>query len=90
MRTIPIGKSLDPSLAVLPYEQIGELVRAHTRFAVAPCICRRHAKLAGGGCSAPEESCLIFGEWADFYAQSGRGRPTGRGVYRTPFIHQMP
>jgi len=74
MRTIPIGKSLDPRLAVLPYEQIGELVKAHSRFAVAPCICRRQAKLEGEGCSAPEESCLMFGEFADFYAQSGRGR----------------
>jgi Na+-translocating ferredoxin:NAD+ oxidoreductase subunit B len=78
MRTIPINKSIDVRLPVLPYEDIGQLVEANTRYAVAPCICRRHAKLSGEGCDAPEESCLVFGEWADFYSRTGRGRSIDR------------
>lgn len=78
MRTIPIGESIESHLKALTYEQVGELVNAQTRFAVAPCICRRHAKLRGMGCTAPEESCLIFGDWADFYARTGRGRSIDR------------
>jgi H+/Na+-translocating ferredoxin:NAD+ oxidoreductase subunit B len=74
MRTIPIGQSLEPHLEALPYEQAETLVRAHDRFAVAPCICRRHATLQGAGCDAPEESCLMFGDWADYYVRNGRGR----------------
>jgi Fe-S-cluster-containing hydrogenase component 2 len=34
--------------------------------------------MSGNGCSAPEESCLIFGDWADFYARTGRGRAIDR------------
>jgi ferredoxin len=74
MRTIPVGQSIDPQLRALPYEQADAIVKSHDRYAVAPCICRRHAKLAGGGCDAPEETCLIFGDFADYYVRSGMGR----------------
>lgn len=78
MRTIPVHESIDARLEALPYEQVLELVNANTRFAVAPCICRRLAKLNGRGCDAPEESCLIFGEWADFYIRTERAREINR------------
>ena len=78
IRTIPIGESIDPHLEVLSYEQVNELVKDEDRFAVAPCICRRTAKMTGGGCDAPEESCLVFGEWADYYVRDGRGRSIDR------------
>jgi Pyruvate/2-oxoacid:ferredoxin oxidoreductase delta subunit len=78
MRTIPVGQSIESHLEVLPYEQVDELVKANDRFAVAPCICRRGAKMEGGGCNAPEESCLQFGEFADYYVRSGRGRSIDR------------
>jgi len=74
MRTIPVGKSIEPHLEALPYEQVHELVKASDRFAVAPCICRRTAKILGAGCDAPEDSCLIFGDWADYYVRDGRAR----------------
>ena len=74
MRTIPVAQSIEPHMEALPYEQVGKLVDAHDRFAVAPCICRRHAKMQGGGCDAPEESCLMFGDFADYYVRGGRGR----------------
>jgi Fe-S-cluster-containing hydrogenase component 2 len=78
MRTIPVGESIAPHLEALPYEQVNELIEAHDRFAVAPCICRRRARMVGSGCDAPEESCLIFGEWADYYVRDGRGRSIDR------------
>ena len=78
IRTIPIGESIDPHLEVLSYEQVNELVKSKDSFAVAPCICRRTAKLTRGGCNAPEESCLVFGEWADYYVRDSRGRSIGR------------
>ena len=74
IRTIPVGESIEPHLEALPYEQVNELVKANDRFAVAPCICRRQARMTGDGCESPEESCLIFGEWADYYVRDGRGR----------------
>ena len=74
MRTIPVGQSIEGNLEVLPYERAEELVKAHEKFALAPCICRRGANLMGSGCEAPEESCLMFGEWADYYVRNGQGR----------------
>ena len=74
MRTIPVGQSIEGNLEVLPYERAEELVMSHEKYAVAPCICRRRAKLMGSGCEAPEESCLIFGDWADYYVRNGQGR----------------
>lgn len=74
MRTIPVNESIDTRLEVLPYESVYALVDAHDRFAVAPCICRSRAKKMGKGCDAPIETCLIFGEFADFYVRTGRGK----------------
>ncbi|MBN1248728.1 MAG: 4Fe-4S binding protein [Anaerolineae bacterium] len=78
MRTIPIGESIDIRLEVLPYENVDALIAAEDRFAVAPCICRHTAKMHGGGCDAPEETCLSFGDFADYYVRTGRGRAIDR------------
>ena len=77
-RIIPVGKNLDPHLEVLSYEQVNEIVKSKKEFTVAPCICRRTAKMMGGGCDAPEESCLVFDEWAEFYVRDGRARKITR------------
>lgn len=74
MRTIPVGQSLEPHLEALPYEQVEALIAPHHHFAVGPCICRRKATVTGSGCDAPEESCLTFGEWAEFAVHNGLGR----------------
>ena len=74
MRTIPINESIDTRLEVLPYENVHALVEAHEKFAVAPCICRSRAKKLGRGCDAPIDTCLIFGEFADYYVRTGRGK----------------
>jgi ferredoxin len=78
LRTIPVGESIAHRPEALPYEQVNELVKSNDRFAVATCICRRTAKMVGEGCRAPQESCLIFGDWADFYVSTGRGRAISR------------
>jgi NAD-dependent dihydropyrimidine dehydrogenase PreA subunit len=74
MRTIPINQSIDSKLKVLPYEKVEELVNAHTKFTVSTCICRSKEKKQGRGCDAPMESCIGFGDFADFYIRTGRGR----------------
>jgi NAD-dependent dihydropyrimidine dehydrogenase PreA subunit len=74
LRTIPVGRSLDARLEVLPYERAEELVRAQTKFLVAPCICRREHRMKGAGCEKLMDACLIFGWAADYYARNGLGR----------------
>ena len=74
LRTIPVGESIEPTLEILPYEQVEKLVEENDTFAVAPCICRTHELKEGRGCDAPIESCLVFGEFADFYVKLGLGK----------------
>jgi ferredoxin len=74
IRTIPVGQSIESQLETLPYERAEELVKAHEKFAVAPCLCRRKAEIMGSGCGAPREACLMFGDWADYYVRNGLGR----------------
>jgi electron transport complex protein RnfB len=74
LRTVPVGEAVGAELAVLPYERAEELVRAHSDFAVAPCICRREKRLVGEGCDKPLETCLTFGSSAAFYQRNGLGR----------------
>jgi ferredoxin len=78
LRTIPVGRSIDVELTVLPYERAEELVGAQKKFLVAPCICRREHKMVGKGCKKPEESCLVFGIGADYYERNGLGRVIDR------------
>jgi electron transport complex protein RnfB len=74
IRTIPVGESIDPQLEVMQYERAEELVRAQTRFSVAPCICRQEKQVAGDGCDKPLVSCLGFGEGAEYYIHNGWGQ----------------
>lgn len=74
LRTIPVGVSLDSRIEALPYERAEALVEAHDRFAVASCLCRTITRMWGEGCDAPLETCLFFGDWADYYVNTERGR----------------
>ena len=74
IRTIPVRQSIESPLETLPYERAEELIKAQKKFAVAPCLCRRKADIAGAGCDAPKETCLLFGDWADYYVRNGLGR----------------
>jgi len=74
LRTIPVGEAIDARMEVLAYERAEALVQAQDRFTVAPCICRREMRLVGEGCDKPLETCLSFGEAADFYQRNGLGR----------------
>ena len=74
LRTIPINRSLDPQLTVLPYERAEELIRKSKKLPSRPCICRRERHIAGEGCSAPEEACLVFDTGAEIYLRNGLGR----------------
>jgi electron transport complex protein RnfB len=73
-RIIPIAQSLDPEMAILPYEQAEAIIRDQTKISVAPCICRKEEKMLGEGCDHPMETCMAFGAGAYFYIENGLGR----------------
>lgn len=74
LRTIPVGKSISTEQPIMHYEEAEKLIRHQKRLLVAPCICRREHRLLGEGCGKPEETCLVFGVGADYYAKNGLGR----------------
>jgi Na+-translocating ferredoxin:NAD+ oxidoreductase subunit B len=74
LRTIPVGKSIDAGMKVMPYEKAEELVRKQKKFLVAPCICRKEHQLKGEGCEKLMDACLVFGWGADYYERNGIGR----------------
>ncbi|MBW2607983.1 MAG: 4Fe-4S ferredoxin, partial [Deltaproteobacteria bacterium] len=61
MRTIPINRELVAKWPVAPYEDVLEIIDNQKTIAIAPCICRKTAKLAGKGCDKPLEACFLFG-----------------------------
>ncbi|HPR54146.1 MAG TPA: 4Fe-4S binding protein [Deltaproteobacteria bacterium] len=73
-KVIPIGHTVDEEMALIPSCMLEEQVRKARVISVAPCICRREARLAGKGCGRPEETCLHFGAAAEFYIENGIGR----------------
>jgi NAD-dependent dihydropyrimidine dehydrogenase PreA subunit len=74
MRTIPINREVAANWPVAPYEDVLEILDNQKVIAIAPCICRKSAKLAGKGCDRPLEACFMFGSHADYYVENGLGR----------------
>ena len=74
LRTIPVERSIQAGMKVLPHEQAEELVKKQKKFLVAPCICRREHEMKGGGCGKLMDACLVFGWGADYYERNGLGR----------------
>ena len=73
-KVLPVEENIRADTVLLPFYRIEESIRGARRIAVAECICRKEARLTGGGCDAPLETCLNFGVAAEFYIENGMGR----------------
>ncbi len=74
LRIVPISKSINAEMAVMPYEMAEEIIKKQSKIVVSPCICRREHEIAGKSCENPKEVCLIFGSGAYYYEENGLGR----------------
>jgi NAD-dependent dihydropyrimidine dehydrogenase PreA subunit len=74
MRTIPIEQAVSAATEIESYEKVSEIINAHTKFAVADCICRKEKKIMGEGCDKLQEACMSFGPAAEYYIENGLGR----------------
>ena len=74
LRTIPVGESIPVASTVMIYEQAENLILAQEKIRVNPCICRKQKRLLAEGCDKPLESCLVFGNGADYFERLGVGR----------------
>ena len=76
-KAVPVGKNISPDTSLLPYRFIEDEIRAAASISVAPCICRKEARINGEGCGHELETCLSFGVAAEYYIENGIGRRIG-------------
>lgn len=74
LRVIPVSKSIQAEMEVMPYDVAEEIIKQQSKIVVAPCICRREHQMVGKGCKNPMEVCLSFGSGAYYYEENGLGR----------------
>lgn len=74
LRVIPISKSLNTEIEIMPYEVAEDIIRTQSKIVVAQCICRKEHTMVGKGCDNPQEVCLVFGSGAFYYENNGLGR----------------
>jgi len=73
-RVFPVGEHIEADMTVYPFLDLVGEVKAARVISVADCICRKEARLTGGGCDHPRETCLSFGAAAEYYIENGIGR----------------
>lgn len=74
-QVIPAWKALEsssevPRGAILPEENMREIMRGVEMIAVVPCSCRRPLRK----CDAPLDVCFQFNKWADYAVKRGAGK----------------
>ncbi len=73
-RTIQINSQLSLPYPIVPYNDAIQIIDHQKKIAVADCVCRVMGKINGTDCTKPMESCLSFGNLADYYVDNSTGR----------------
>jgi Pyruvate/2-oxoacid:ferredoxin oxidoreductase delta subunit len=73
-RIVPVSSRVDSTPVIATHDQIRALVKDQKSIMVAPCLCRKQQGGLGNACDAPGETCLGFGDVADYYIENGWGR----------------
>lgn len=75
LRVIPVESSLaNTTSRVEPYNRVRELMARQDIISVTQCICKKEQDLMGHPCSKPQEVCLMFGDFAQFYIDNNNAR----------------
>lgn len=85
----PANLSVDlPMQGVMPYEEIGSIVNATTKIAVAHCPCRMSAKILGRtDCRHSLEVCIKYDDMAEFVISRGLAREVSKDEARNILIN---
>jgi Pyruvate/2-oxoacid:ferredoxin oxidoreductase delta subunit len=85
----PANLSVDlPMQGVMPYEEIGSIVNATTKIAVAHCPCRMSAKILGRtDCQHSLEVCIKYDDMAEFVISRGLAREVSKDEARNILIN---
>jgi electron transport complex protein RnfB len=73
-KVIPVGEKVTADRVLLPFHTLEEKIKSARKISVADCVCRKEARLTGGGCNYPLETCLSFGVAAEYYIENEMGR----------------
>jgi electron transport complex protein RnfB len=73
-KVLPITENIETDITLFPFLKLKDEVKKARKISVADCICRKEARLLGGGCAHPMETCLGFGVAAEYYIENGIGR----------------
>jgi len=73
-RVIPVEEEIRDDKEIQPYEKVSEIIEAHSKFAVADCICRKESEIMGDQCDKLLEACMTFGFAADYCIENGMAR----------------
>ncbi len=81
MRTIPVGKSLNPERRAYPFDDVAQLIDGSTGpFVIFECICRKKQAMEGHVCQVTErkDTCLAMGPLAEQGIVAEMGRQISR------------
>jgi ferredoxin len=81
VRNIPIQHAIENKNYIADADLISNMLDAHNRFAVLNyCACRHSKKILGHNCkrAAPEDGCLVFGDFSKSTVSNGNGRAVSR------------
>ncbi|MCP3930640.1 MAG: 4Fe-4S ferredoxin [Bacteroidetes bacterium] len=73
-RTIQINSQVAIQYPIVPYNDAIQIIEGQKKIAVADCVCRVMGELNGTDCKKPMETCLSFGNFAEYYVDNGAGR----------------
>lgn len=80
LKVTPVMKEINAQRKAYTFEDLMTFVDATDSYSIAPCACRLSAKMVGKGCEHPiEDTCAQFGDTAEYYIRTGRGRRVTKG-----------
>jgi ferredoxin len=75
LRVVPVNSAVRTVATVETYNNIKALVKEQTTIAVQDCICSKEQMLLDNSCDKPRETCIGFGDFAQYYIDNQMGRP---------------
>jgi len=74
MRVIPVESAFTPKSTVATYNKIKDMVKDQEIASVTECICSQEQALLGNDCFKPKETCIGFGDFAQYYLDNNMAR----------------
>jgi Na+-translocating ferredoxin:NAD+ oxidoreductase subunit B len=78
LRVVPVASALKGDSRVAPYNRVREMVEREDVISVTQCICKKERGIMGDPCQKPQEVCMMFGKFAQFYIDNDNARQLTR------------